>query len=194
MWSEEEFLWPHRVLDFLGRVAYGDEVSSDRDGAGVLWSRVTDKPREGSPQLGKVHSLRQRHVMRNLLCQVCAGPADINEQGMLWLLGDARGDWPRWPEDMAAVHPPVCLPCAWKSTRLCPHLKSGFVAARVKHYPVVGAYGCFYDPRNPAREPLANAICGYDHSDIRYLIASQLVRRLRGCRLVDLDAEIAARG
>ncbi|WP_433889774.1 hypothetical protein [Streptomyces sp. CA-111067] len=107
-------------------------------------------------------------------------------------MGDAQGDRPRWPEDMAAVHPPVCLPCAWKSTRLCPHLKTGFVAVRVKHYPVAGVYGCLYDPRDPARKRLVDGICGYDHPDIRYMIAYHLVRRLRGCQLVDLDAEIAA--
>jgi hypothetical protein len=35
-WSEETTERPHRVLDFLGRVAYHDKRPSDRDEHGVL--------------------------------------------------------------------------------------------------------------------------------------------------------------
>jgi hypothetical protein len=194
-WSEETTERPHRVLDFLGRVAYHDERPSDRDEHGVLWNRITHQPGKGEPQLGKVHSLRQREVMRELRCQVCAGPADRNDKGVLWLLHDDRGgpdDWPGWPDDMAAVHPPLCLPCARASTRMCPHLKTGFVAVRVKHCPIVGVYGALYDPRNPAR-PLGDGIVGYDMWEIRWTIASQLVRTLRGCQLTDLKSGTATR-
>ncbi|WP_328912668.1 MULTISPECIES: hypothetical protein [unclassified Streptomyces] len=195
-WSAEQVLKPTVVFDPRhGRIAYADEVPADRDSHGALWNRITLRPGQGTPQLGKVHSLRQRRAMRRLLCQVCAGPADLNEHGMLWLLGDYSQDWPNWPDGMATPHPPVCLPCAWKSTRACPHLTTGFAAVRVKQYPVVGVYGGIHDPRNPDQGPVIDEVVGYHHPNIRYTIAHQLVRQLLDCQPVDLNTELAnARG
>jgi hypothetical protein len=194
-WSEETTERPHRVLDFLGRVAYHDERPSDRDEHGVLWTRITHQPGQGQPQLGMIHSLRQREVMRDLRCQVCAGPADRNQHGVLFVVHDDRGgpdDWPGWPDDMAAVHPPLCLPCARRSVRMCPHLNNTYVAVRVKHHPIVGVYGALYDPRNPHRL-LGDGIVAYDHHEIRWTIASQLVRTLHGCQPTDLKSGTATR-
>jgi hypothetical protein len=115
--------------------------------------------------------------MRRLLCQVCGGPADRNDDGVLWVLKDDRDDWQGWPEGMAATHPPVCVGCARLSARACPHLRGGFVAVRVRDAGQCGAYGCLYLPGQPARE----AILTSDDPRVRWLVATQLVRVLRGC-------------
>src|SRR3989442_68826 len=96
-WSEERDL-PFEVVNRDGRgIAYADEISADRDIHGVLWHRTYSRPRRGRPEFGNVHSLRQRRAMRRLLCQVCGGPADRTQDGVLWLLPDHREDWPGWP-------------------------------------------------------------------------------------------------
>ncbi|MGQ0841769.1 hypothetical protein [Actinokineospora sp.] len=92
-------------------IAYADETIGDRDRNGVLWTRMPSHPGHGTPEFGKVNSLRQRHAMRKLLCQVCAGPADLADDGVLWLLNDHRDDWPGWPNGMGVTEPPICLPC-----------------------------------------------------------------------------------
>src|SRR5690349_16017407 len=69
-------------------IAFADEILSDRDRHGALWQRMPSRPGHGRPEFGKVHSGRQRRAMRNLLCQVCAGPADRDDRGTLWLLPD----------------------------------------------------------------------------------------------------------
>jgi hypothetical protein len=84
LWSGERdgampVVWRRR-----GRgIGYADERSYDRDGEGVLWSRVASQPGRGKPLLGKVHSLRQRVAMAQLRCQVCGGPADRTAAGLL---------------------------------------------------------------------------------------------------------------
>jgi hypothetical protein len=83
-----------------GGIAYQDETLADRDRNGVLWHRTPFIPGQGRPDFGRVHPLRQRRTMQRLLCQVCAGPANTTEDGVLWLLKDHRGDWPAWPDGM----------------------------------------------------------------------------------------------
>ena len=188
-WSAEKPLRPVVLTDRRGRVSYADEVGGDRDSMGVLWARVGLRQGQGEPQLGRVHPLRQRRVMRRLLCQVCAGPADRNEQGVLWLLSDQAGDspdWPDWPEDTGATHPPVCLPCARRASRACPHLRRGYVALRVRDCPISGVYGALYRPRANPAAPVDDALLDYADFSTRYLVASQLVRKLRGCTIVPL--------
>ncbi|WP_229759270.1 hypothetical protein [Peterkaempfera bronchialis] len=138
-----------------GRIAYRDERPDDRDEYGVLWARADSRPTRGRPQYGLVHPRRQRHAMRNLRCQVCDGPADTDERGTLWLLGDDRGDWPGWPEEMAATTPPLCLPCARLSVRLCPHLRGRHIAVRVRNPEIAGVYGALYLPRPDRARPTA---------------------------------------
>ncbi|MFE1959889.1 hypothetical protein [Streptomyces sp. NPDC059479] len=173
-------------------VAYEDEDLFDRDGEGVLWTRALSRPGQGRPVFGDVHPLRQRRAMRRLLCQVCGGPADRNEQGVLWLLGDHREDWPGWPENMAATHPPVCLPCAGQSVQACPHLGRGFAAVRVRSPRVSGVYGARYHPANPFDGPVEDVVKAYGDCGIRWVVASQLAMELRDCTFVDLEAELAA--
>jgi hypothetical protein len=74
------------------------------------------------------------NAQMRLLCGICAGSSDRNEQGVLWLVRDVHDDWPGWPEHMAVTEPPVCLPCAQLSIRVCPSLRMGFVAIRAGRY------------------------------------------------------------
>ncbi|MFJ6213885.1 hypothetical protein ACIQGZ_11225 [Streptomyces sp. NPDC092296] len=188
-WSSEKRYTRELVADpATGRIAYRDERPGDRDAHGVLWTRVDSRPTRGRPQLGLVHPRRQRHAMRNLRCQVCDGPADVNELGSLWLLRDERGKWPGWPERMAATDPPLCLPCARVSVRLCPHLRGRYVAVRVKHPEVAGVYGGLYLAHPGQTRPRAttDVTIAYDDPNIHRILAAQQVMQLHGCTLVDL--------
>lgn len=124
-WSEEEDP-PGKVIEIPGRgLVYADELVTDRDDRGVLWFRTISRPRQGRPNFQRVHPLRQRRAMRRLLCQVCAEPADMTEDGVLWLLKDQRTGWPGWPKGMGVTEPPVCLSCVPVAARQCPALRKG---------------------------------------------------------------------
>ncbi|WP_345509426.1 hypothetical protein [Streptomyces yanii] len=129
-WSRRQARSPV-VIGPRGGIAYQDEGPYDRDADGYLWLRAPAKQGCGRPDFGRVHPLRQRRVMRRLLCQVCGGPADQDERGTLWLLEDHRMDWEGWPNGLLTTHPPVCVPCAREAVRSCPNLRSGWRAVRV---------------------------------------------------------------
>ncbi|HEV2778776.1 MAG TPA: hypothetical protein VGX25_05185 [Actinophytocola sp.] len=184
-WSSEQPL-PITVIQRPGSgIGYADEILSDRDENGVLWQRIASQPGRGRPQFGQVHSLRQRRVMRQLLCGICAGPPDHTDQGVLWLLRDYRDDWTDWPSGMGATEPPVCLPCARHSIRACPALRRGYVAVRVGHSAIAGVYGTRYQPGHPSPAAVANILVALDNPTIRWTRAAQLVRELRDCTIVN---------
>jgi hypothetical protein len=180
-WSEERPL-PATVIEHPSGIRYADETLADRDRNGVLWQRIPSRPGQGRPEFGKVHSLRQRRAMRRLLCGVCGGPADRSDGGVLWLIRDYRDDWPNWPEGMAATEPPVCLPCARISARVCPALRKGHVPFRVRRSIVSAVWGIRYQ----AGQGIDDAIVAFDDPAIRWVRAAQLVRELRGCTMVSL--------
>ncbi len=185
-WSAEERSAGPVVLRADGRgIAYRDEVPHDRDAEGVLWMRSGLARGRGKPSFGAVHPARQRRAMRLLLCQVCAGPADRDAEGVLWLLGDDRDDWPGWPEEMGATHPPICRPCALVSLRLCPYLRRGHAVYRVASPEVAGAHGMLFapspDPASPRPVPLGPALLPYDDPLTPWLLAAQLSVRLHHC-------------
>jgi hypothetical protein len=186
-WSGEQDL-PAEVIQ-LGQsgIGFADETVIDRDDHDVLWTRQLSRPGDGRPEFRQVHPLRQRRAMRRLLCQVCAQPADRNEQGVLWLLRDHRDDWPDWPEDMANTYPPVCLGCAHQSIRLCPTLRKGYVAVRALRFPYRGVYGQQYAPGHRWPIPVEDGVVTYNNPAIRWTCAVQLVRSLQDCTIVDLD-------
>ena len=128
--------------------------------------------------------------MRRLLCQVCGSSADRTEQGVLWLLGDDRGDWADWPEEMAATHPPVCLPCAHAAVRLCPYLRRKFVAVRVRRPEVSGVHGRLYEAFGAATKASGDVIVRFSDPAINWVQAFELVMCLRECTFVDLEAEL----
>ena len=123
-WSAEKPPAKRLTLAPGGRgIAYEDELTHDRDAHGMLWRRSTLRPGQGRPLFGRVHTARQRRTMRQLLCQICGGPADRTDQGVLWLLGDHHEDWaagrrrwalpiPRLPELRCPVDRAVPLPAA----------------------------------------------------------------------------------
>ncbi|GAA1953686.1 hypothetical protein [Kitasatospora viridis] len=186
-WSSERTIRPE-LLSLSGRgLGFERETPHDRDADGVLWSRMTSAAHQGSPDHGRVHPQRQRRAMRRLLCQVCGGPADRTDEGVLWLLRDDRDDWPDWPEGMAATHPPVCLPCARAATRLCPHLRRRSVAVRVREYETCGVYGSLYRPGLLGLEAVGDVVVASTEPLARWVLAAQMVRVLRGCSLVRPD-------
>jgi hypothetical protein len=186
-WSTEEAL-PTTVVQRGGLgIGFADETFADRDEHGILWRRIPSRPGRGRPLFGEVHPLRQRRAMRRLLCNVCASPADHNDQGVLWLVRDHRDDWPDWPNEMAVTEPPVCLPCAHQSVRACPALRQGYAALRVGNCPVGGVYGVRYQPGRPDPITVTDEIVALEDPLIRWTVASQLIRHLTDCTIIDLD-------
>ncbi|HEV2784031.1 MAG TPA: hypothetical protein VGX25_31980 [Actinophytocola sp.] len=183
-WSAEESLPTTVIQRPGGGIAYLDETLVDRDENGVLWQRVPSRPGRGRPEFGKVHPLRQRRAMRRLLCGICGGVPDRTDEGVLWLVRDFRGDWPDWPDGMAATEPPVCLPCAHRSVGACPALRIGFVAVRVGQSTVAGVYGTVYQGGQPFPAPVDDAVVAFDDSAIRWVQAAQLVRELGDCTIL----------
>ncbi|SEP74475.1 hypothetical protein SAMN05216188_101355 [Lentzea xinjiangensis] len=190
MWSAEQDV-PCRVIERPGRgIGYVNEILTDRDARGVLWRQTTGRQGLGRPEFGKVHPLRQRQAMDRLLCQVCGGPADETQEGVLFLLRDFRDDWPRWPEGMGSTEPPVCLRCVALSLRLCPALRRGAVAIRVREFPIAGVRGTLY--RHGLLSPVTDRAVNmpYDDPAVRWVLASALIRELRNCAIVPFE-EIA---
>ncbi|MDT0309276.1 hypothetical protein RM780_20260 [Streptomyces sp. DSM 44917] len=193
-WSEERSLDALVVPRHGGGIGYADEQVHDRDGNGILWGRVSHRPGKGRPEFGKVHGPRQRRAMRRALCQICAGPADRNRQGVLWLLGEDGNDPETWPTDVLTCHPPVCLPCATKSVGACPHLREGYVALRVRRFAPAGVRGVLYRPALPL--PVMSEAVGVALDDpmVRWVRAGQLIVRLAAFSVVDLAEAAAQRG
>ncbi|WP_459709728.1 hypothetical protein [Actinophytocola sp. KF-1] len=173
-----------------GGVGYRDEVVADRDRRGVLWFRTPFRPGEGRPVFGRVHPARQRRAMQRLLCQVCAGPADRTEGGVLWLMTDHREDWPSWPDGMGMTEPPVCVPCVGLSVRLCPALRTRAVVVRARTYPIAGVHGGLYRAGSRGPVPVGEAVVAFDDPAIRWVRAVSLVRQLRDCTIIPI-AELA---
>lgn len=186
-WSGEHRTRARLIATGSG-IAYQDERARDRDDHGVLWMRRTCAPGVGTPQYSKVHPYRQHQAMRDLLCQVCGGPADQDERGILWLLGQA--DKP-WKGAELTAQPPVCLRCAGPASRACPHLRRRTLALRVGRAPVVGVKGILYLPWRGGLARVGPANLSYSDRRIRWLHAFQLFRELHDVTVVDLNEELA---
>lgn len=193
-WSAEQDL-PYRVVERSGvGIGFSDEMLGDRDSHGILWHRIAVRHEVGRPEYGKVHPLRQRRAMRKLLCQVCAGPADRADAGVLWVMRDCRNDWARWPNGMASVEPPTCAPCVALSLRLCPALRRGAVAVRARSFEVVGVRGALYRRGSVAPVAVEAANLPYDDPEVRWLVASALIRELQECTIVSFEELADAAG
>ncbi|SMD22646.1 hypothetical protein SAMN05660733_06898 [Lentzea albidocapillata] len=186
-WGAEQDLTPRLVVRPGGGVGYASELPADRDDHDVLWQQVTARPGLGKPEFGKVHPWRQRRAMRELLCQVCAGPADRTRDGVLWLLRDYRGDWPSWPEGMGSVEPPICAPCVATSLRRCPALQRGAVAVRAREFPIAGVRGTLYRQGVLAPAVLGVANLPYDDPNVRWMVAAAQIRELRRCTFISAE-------
>jgi hypothetical protein len=186
-WSEE----PNLVSTVVERrgvgIAYADEQLCDRDEHGVLWYRAPWRPDSGKPNFGEVHPVRQRRAMRRLLCQVCAGPADRTNDGVLWLLKDHRDDWPEWPNGMGVSEPPVCRTCVGLAVRVCPALRQGAVVVRAGSFRLAGVSGLAYRMWRGAPVPDEQITVEFDDPQLRWVRAAHLIRRLNDCTLVPID-------
>ena len=169
-------------------LAYRDETPQDRDRNGVLWARIEHAPGTGRPDYRAMHSYRQRHAMRHLLCQVCGGPADRTSQGWLFLLRRQRPR-PRqhharaadWPEGSVTTKPPVCLPCADLALRHCPHLTAPVFVRSRKPRPW-GVFGGFFLPTATGTLTASDdAYLPYGAPPARWFLASQAAVELTRC-------------
>jgi hypothetical protein len=171
-----------------GGIAYADETAADWDEYGVLWLSNTGDLGAGRPQLKDQHPLRQRQVMADLLCQVCAGPADHTEQGTLWLL--PAKPTPSMPRRDVTRFPPVCLPCARASVALCPALRSGSVLLWARSR-VCGVTGLLYAPGKDgpglSMWDEANQMVPFGSLLAPWVLALQLHRVLYRIREVDWE-------
>ncbi|MFE4059970.1 hypothetical protein ACFXP3_27375 [Streptomyces sp. NPDC059096] len=191
-WSGEKAAAPSVIATRRG-IAYADEALHDRDTAGVLWTRYGVAQGLGEPLYGTVHPLRQRRAMRRGLCQMCAGPPDLDEAGVLWLLDDGRGSRPDWPEGEVTTHPPVCLPCARRAVRACPHPRAGYAAVCVRHFIPDGVYGTLFRLRGGRLEAGKDAVTLYGDPANAWMLAGQQTATLTGCTVVDLAESEGAR-
>ncbi|WP_416985466.1 hypothetical protein [Streptomyces sp. T028] len=189
-WSGERLPQPRVVLAadgiaFKGSVAANGNAQG-RDPSGVLWQRWALRQGDGMPEYSVVHGPRQRRAMRKLLCQVCGGPSDKNEQGYLWLLEDYRGV-AGWPEKEVTTHPPVCRACAPVAARLCPHLENKVVAIRAGGVLVDGVHGNLYE-RGGGLLPVVKEKKVVFSGDwrVRWMFANQLAATLTNVTIVDL--------
>ncbi len=188
-WSEEVEPPSHLVERPGHGIAYLDENLTDRDDHGVLWYRTPSRPGHGHPLFRNVHPLRQRRAMRRLLCGVCGKPADRDDDGVLWLLRDFRDDWPGWPDGMGAIEPPVCLACVPLASRMCPSLRKGAVAVRVRHAPIAGVRGALHHSTGGLTLGSSGDITvAYEDPLARWVRAINLVRQLCDCTLVEVAA------
>ncbi|MFD7893462.1 hypothetical protein [Streptomyces sp. NPDC059743] len=168
-------------------IGYADERPYDRDTDGVLWTRVPSLPGKGRPEFGKVHALRQRRAMSELLCQICARPADRNAEGVLWIMGEDPDHPGSWPADLTTTHPPLCAPCALNSVRACPHLRSQYAVLRVRTCTPAGVQGALYRPGYPDPVPVDATGVSFDDPLIHWVRAGQLVMRLHDYTVTDLE-------
>lgn len=184
-WSEEVRDDRDLQVDTRG-ISYLPPRPADRDDRGVLWVRRSSRQGQGRPDLGGVHPQRQRRAMELLLCQVSGHPADVDERGVLWLLEDHRGEWPDWPNGLETTHPPISRPCVGPSLRGCRHLQRGAVMVRVAESIVTGVRGRLWniDPRTRAVSAKVE-ILEFDSPLLPWMQASQLVRTLDGCTIVN---------
>ncbi|WP_237404759.1 hypothetical protein [Actinacidiphila reveromycinica] len=166
-------------------IRYADERSFDRDANGVLWSRAPSQPGRGTPQFGSVHSLRQRIAMAGLRCQICGGPADRTPDGVLWLIDARPGEI--LPDEEDTAHPPVCRPCAHRSTRVCPHLRGNHTALRVRTFFPSGVNGVLHVPAPNGPTIADSGPIAFGDARLPWVRAHQLIMRLADFAPIDLD-------
>ncbi|MGW6772261.1 hypothetical protein ACWGBX_17810 [Streptomyces sp. NPDC055037] len=188
-----------------GGLFYTDEGSGDRDARGVLWARCSQN-RDGNTVLGKprwsdVHLARQRECMEKLLCQGCVQQPSRTSLGSLFLASpppDATAT--EWVEGYRTAQPPLCLKHAVVATEWCGHLlREGAVALRAWVRPLYGVLGTYCRSRGLQPPRAHRHERGKGQRPVvpgpavhPWILASQLVRELRGVTVINLAEEIAA--
>lgn len=188
-------------MDTFGRtrLAYHNETQDDRGPRGELWARcaqtldASGRP-TGKPQWRLVHPARQREAMRQLQCQIGFCPAETPD-GYLFLAG-AGGKPHRPGKPVRTAQPPVCLAHARPSVEQCKHLREqGHVAFLARATTMWGVIGTRYRFTVNGLEPLPaqdDEPLPYDHPQLGWFLASQLVRELRDYDVVSLDDLVPA--
>lgn len=189
-----------------GGLYYTDEGPRDRDERGVLWARCSQN-RQGNQVLGKpswseVHPSRQRECMEALLCQGCAQQPSRTSLGYLFLATPPPGATTTdWVEGHQTAQPPLCLEHAVVATERCGHLlREGVVALRSRVPRLYGVLGTVYESNGLAPPEPMELGPECDDAPLSYkvrrhtpwILASQLVRELRGVTVANLTEEIAA--
>ncbi|MGW4623757.1 hypothetical protein [Streptomyces sp. NPDC004592] len=178
---------PHGHL----QLGYWDEQTEDRDLRGVLWGRCSqtigaDGLPTGRPRWRMVHPSRQRECMQQLRCQVCALSARTRH-GIIFLAGpdEAR------PQEavVRTAQPPVCLRHARTSAEQCPHLDGRPTVFLAQSAPLYGVIGTPYQYSDDGLQTISatDEALPYGHPDLRWFLASQMVRRLRAYTVITLD-------
>ncbi|MFE6018663.1 hypothetical protein ACFQ6O_18585 [Streptomyces sp. NPDC056441] len=190
----ESHLALRATFDRAGRPALGywDESREDRDPRGVLWGRCSqligrDGLPSGRPQWRLVHPARQRETMTRLHCQICASPTRT-PQGYPFLVRATKGV-PRPGDILRTAQPPVCLAHLRAAVEQCPHLQKGYTALMVRSAPLYGVIGTPYQwtAQGIKELPGDDTPIPYRTSELRWFLASQLVRCLQDFTVVDLD-------
>jgi hypothetical protein len=175
------------------RLHYADEDPRDRDARGVLYARVGWNPLgdngmpTGEPQWKFMHPHRQLHTMQNLLCQVCAQPARTRI-GLIFLTGP-RDEDPTQTE-ILTNQPPVCAKHVRTVAALCPHMEKRPMVFLAQSAPMYGVGGVVYGRlfrgglQVVARPDFA---VPYGDSSLTTFLASQMVRRIRSFRVLDVE-------
>ncbi|MFD4320463.1 hypothetical protein [Streptomyces sp. NPDC058548] len=191
-WSVEREMTPAVVPRGFG-IGFADPMldARARDPWKVLWRMWTLGRGKGEPEFAAVHPLRQRRAALHMLCQVCDQPAHDEKLGALFVLGanSTSGTGPIQNLELTS-EPPIHPWCALEARARCPHLRKGYVAARVESPVPWGVRGTVYDLTgswpNP-RPRLENVSYAIDAR--RFVLADRVMIELHGCRPVDLDAE-----
>ncbi|MFD0371116.1 hypothetical protein [Streptomyces sp. NPDC127114] len=192
-WSVEQETTPPLIQRGFG-IGFADAVldAQARDSWQVLWRLWTLGRSKGEPDFKAVHPLRQRRAARDMLCQMCGGPAQDEKRGTLFVLGsDADSGLGAIRQGEITSEPPLHPECAVEAVTRCPHLRKGYVAARVEWPVPWGVRGTVYDLTElwpqPRRE---QENVGYGSDARRFVLADRILIELHGCRTVDLDEEV----
>lgn len=189
-WTGEERPEPRIIRRPQGGIAYADETLLDRDKWGVLWTRTTARIGVGRPLFKQLHPRRQRRAMLDLLCQVCAQPADHTDAGALWFIPGTKIREGGGPEGTATIYPPLCSACARISVSTCPALRRSYMLLRARSR-VVGVTGVAFRPAYP----FPHLVIDDDYPDgvslddpmLAWTLACQLVRELVDATVIDLE-------
>lgn len=178
------------------QLGYRDEEPPDRDLRGVLWARYSmsldgyGMP-TGTPRWRLVNPLRQRATMALLRCQVCTVQLKRSD-GILFL--ETADDLDR-TGPIKTAQPPVCLEHARMAAQHCPRLKAkGHVALLATLFPLYGVIGTAYQYGANGIQALTSseAPLPYNHPQIDWFLASQLVRELRDYEVIQLGDLVPA--
>ncbi|MER5853264.1 hypothetical protein ABT126_41630 [Streptomyces sp. NPDC002012] len=186
-----------RALPDNRGLCYTFEHPRDRCPRGYLCGRVSQNRHGnelyGEPEWVMVHPGRQREAMFELRCQVCMGPASRTTDGYLFLTEPITDGRPY--EGLLTAQPPVCLKHARVSRDQCGHLvRKGAAALRVRVPRLFGVIGTHYEYSGGKPRVIESDGPPIPYTDERmpWVLISQLVRRMNGVTVVDLDQELTA--